>query len=213
MRLSATPAIALALTLGAAVTTLDAPRARAQDAAASALELLRLRDDIRAVGVQVHKRGETLDAIQREIKAAGEELAALKERAAAFDAQVMLANAFLVSPPPPSDALGVAKTPVFDPHLHVDAVRRHDTLFLKLRRIEPGGVKLVADLELPASDTSIALPVDRNGALYVLEWSTTEGFAYSLSLRDGVGEQTLSSLQVRALLNQGRFLFVGSRLE
>ena len=200
----------------AAVTLAPARAARAQEstglAACAALshEVGGLRVEVAALGRALKERDDAREGFQRDAKA---ELGALKERVAALAGQPLLAAAFLASPPPSSDSLGVAKTPVFAPRLNVDAVRRHDTLFLELRRIEPGAVKLVAELELPGSESALDLPVDLNGALYVLEWSTAEGFNYTLTLRDGASDQTAASVQVRPLQNQGRFLYVASRLE
>lgn len=206
VRVCLPPAVVLACAL--------APTARAQEgSAALALEMGRLHNEIFGLGLLLKQREDAIAALRHDVKALGEDLDVLKERAGAQAALPVLAAAFLASPPPASDSLGVAKAPVFAPRLHVDAVRRHDTLFLKLRRIDPTAVKLVAELELPGSEAVLDLPIDRNGALYVLEWSTSEGFSYTLALRDGAGEQTAASVQVRPLLNQGRFLFVASRLD
>lgn len=178
--------------------------------AVMAAEMRGVRFELDALGRTLKDRDDARVGFERDTRA---DLGALKERVAALAGQPLLAAAFLASPPPSSDSLGVAKTPVFAPRLNVDAVRRHDTLFLKLRRIEPGAVKLVAELELAGSEPALDLPVDQNGALYVLEWSTSEGFNYTLTLRDGASDQTAASVQVRPLQNQGRFLYVASRLE
>lgn len=207
---------ALAVAAVAALTLVPAHLVRAQEAAGSAAcaalagEVGGLRFELAALGRALKERDDAYEGFQRDAKS---DLGALKERVAAMAAQPLLAGAFLSSPPPSSDSLGVAKTPVFAPRLNVDAVRRHDTLFLKLRRIEPGTVKLVAELELSGSESALDLPVDQNGALYVLEWSTAEGFNYTLALRDGASDQTAASVQVRPLQNQGRFLYVASRLD
>lgn len=189
--------------------------ARAQESAgavctALAREVGGLRLELAALQLALKRRDDALEDWQRDTRT---DLGALKERVATFAAQPLLSAAFLTSPPPSSDSLGVAKAPVFAPRLTVDSVRRHDTLFVKLRRIEPAGVKLVAELELAGSEPTLELPVDQNGALYVLEWSTSEGFNYTLALRDGAADQTAASVQVRPLQNQGRFLYVASRLE
>lgn len=209
------PRLRVAAIVAAAVPLVPARVARAQEStsgacAALAGEVAGLRLETVALVRQLKERDDANEGFQREAKA---DLSALKERVAAFAGQPLLAGAFLASPPPSSDTLGVAKTPVFAPRLNVDAVRRHDTLYLKLRRIEPGAVKLVAELELSAGEPSLDLPVDQNGALYVLEWSTSEGFSYTLTLRDGASDQTAASVQVRPLQNQGRLLYVASRLE
>lgn len=210
------PRVAALVAAALAVTLAPAREARAQESAGGAAcaalagEMGGLRFELAALGRALKERDDASEGFQRDAKA---DLGALKERVAALAGQPLLAAAFLASPPPSSDSLGVAKTPVFAPRLNVDAVRRHDTLFLKLRRIEPGAVKLVAELELSGSEPALDLPVDQNGALYVLEWSTSEGFNYTLTLRDGASDQTAASVQVRPLQNQGRFLYVASRLE
>jgi hypothetical protein len=119
---------------------------------------------------------------------------------------------FMAAPPPSSDAVGVAKTVVFAPRIEVDTIRRRDLVSLKLRRVEAGGARLIAEKEL-GNDEGVDLPIDQNGALYIVEWSTTEGQTYNLLLRDGTSGQTAATAQVKVLQTQGRFLFVGYRTE
>jgi hypothetical protein len=193
-----------------------APQARAQEATSLALvfgQLQRLQGEVAALRLAVAGHDERLAAVQRDVKAAAAETADLKDHAVRLSAQPVLAAAFLASPPAGSDSLGVAKAMVFAPRLQLESLRRHDTLFLKLRRIEPGTVKLVAEFELAGSETTVDLPIDHSGALYALEWSTGEGFTFTLSLRDGASEQSAASVQARPLQNEGRFLFVGARLD
>lgn len=200
-----------ALACAVTATFVLAPPAASQEVCgALAREVSGLRLEVVALELALKKRDDLFEDYQRGVKS---DMGVLKERVTTLAGQPVLATAFLTSPPPSSDSLGVAKTPVFSPRLTVDSIRRHDTLFLKLRRIEPATVKLVAELELSASEPTLELPVDQNGALYVLEWTTTEGFNYTLALRDGASDQTAASVQVRPLLNQGRFLYVASRLE
>lgn len=199
-----------------AVLVPAAPRARAQEATSLALvagQLQRLQGELAALRLAVAGHDERLAAVQRDVKAAAADTADLKERAARLAGQPVLAAVFLASPPAASDSLGVAKTMVFAPRLQLESVRRHDTLFLKLRRIEPDAVKLVAELELAGSESTLNLPIDLSGGLYALDWSTSEGFTFTLSLRDGASDQSAASVQARPLQNEGRFLFVGARLE
>ena len=57
------------------------------------------------------------------------------------------------------------------------------------------------------------LPIDQNGALYLVEWSTTDGQSYNLVLRDGASGQPAATVPVKPLQSQGRFVFVGYRVE
>ncbi len=176
-------------------------------------DLRRLRGELHTLSAALEQRDKTLATMQAELAKAGADLTAMRANLRELTALPVTANAFLVSPPHGADVLGVAKTMLFEPRLQLESARRHDTLFVKLRRIEPGVVELLAELELGASDSLLTLPIDRNGALYAVEWSTEEGFTFTLSLQDGASEQTAASVQVRPLLNRGRFLFVGARLE
>jgi len=124
-----------------------------------------------------------------------------------------IAGPFLSGPPLASDTAGVAKVVVFAPKLDVDSSRRHDTVFLKVRRIEADSVKLVGETEIGQDATSVELPLDKSGALYVVEWSTSEGYNFGLVLRDGASGQSAALVQVKELQAKGRFLFVGYRLE
>jgi hypothetical protein len=86
-------------------------------------------------------------------------------------------------------------------------------VFLKLRRIESEGVTLVGDAEVGQDSTGTDLALDKSGALYVLEWATSDGHSYNLLLKDGASGQTAATVTVKPLQAQGRFLFVGYRLE
>lgn len=102
---------------------------------------------------------------------------------------------------------------MFAPRLEVDATRRHDTVSLRVRRVEPGSVRVIGDVDFLSDQISVDLPVDQNGALYLVEWSTSEGHAYTLSLRDGASGQTAAVAQVKPLQSKGRFIYVGYRIE
>ena len=171
-------------------------------------EVARLRGEVDALG-QEKKRWETrVKELDDSMKAVTEGLVDLKERAAA-----PLAGPFLSAPPPSSDTVGVAKVAVFAPRLEAEAQRRRDIVFLKIRRVETGLVRLVAELELPADQPGVDLPIDQSGALYIVEWATSDGNAYALQLKDGTSAQTVAAVQVRQLQGQGRFIFVGYRVE
>jgi hypothetical protein len=59
----------------------------------------------------------------------------------------------------------------------------------------------------------VDLPIDQNGALYLVEWSTSEGHAYNLVLRDGASGQPAASVPVRERQSEGRFALVGYRVD
>ena len=86
-------------------------------------------------------------------------------------------------------------------------------MLLKLKRIEAGGSRPLAETQLDAGEDFVELPLDQSGALYVVDWSTTEGHEYDLVLRDGATGQPAATVHVKQLQNQGRFLFVGYRLD
>ncbi|HSD28042.1 MAG TPA: hypothetical protein VLL75_12115, partial [Vicinamibacteria bacterium] len=119
------------------------------------------------------------------------------------------------SPPPPagSDRLGVAKGAVFAPRVEVDSFLRHDTVLLKLRRVDASAVRPVAEVELTPDANGVDLPIDQSGALYLVEWSTSEGHVYNLVLRDGASGQPAASVPVKEKQNEGRFVLVGYRVE
>jgi len=124
-----------------------------------------------------------------------------------------MAAPFLAGPPPSSDNVGIAKTAVLAPRIEVDASRRHDLVLLRVRRLEAEEARLVADTELGQDQTGVELPIDRSGALYVVDWSTTDGQAYTLQLKDGATELAAAVVQVKPFQASGRFVFVGYRLE
>jgi hypothetical protein len=149
-----------------------------------------------------------LDALSRDLRAVGSEVAAMKDRGGATTA-----GPFLAAPPPASDTVGVAKTAVFAPRVEAEATRRRDVVVLKVRRIEAGEVRPVASLELGTDQVAADLPIDQSGALYVVDWATSEGHSYNLVLKDGATGLPAATAQVKPLQNEGRFLFVGYRVE
>ena len=90
---------------------------------------------------------------------------------------------------------------------------RHDTVVLKLRRVEATAVRTVAELELTPDASGVDLPIDQSGALYLVEWSTSEGHVYNLALRDGASGQPAASVPVKEKANEGRFVLVGYRVD
>lgn len=178
-----------------------------------------LGQDERARDAEIERLQRRLAAIEerlRERDSAVAELAAeLRALAGIVESKPVpgVAAPFLAAPPAASDLVGVARTAVFAPRLAVDARVRHDTVFVRLRRIEAERVVLVAEGELTQDMADLELRLDRSGALYAIEWSTSEGHAYALALRDGVTGLPAATAQVKPQDARGRFLFVGYRLE
>ena len=172
-------------------------------------ELARLRMQVASLEQALRQRDERIDATGHQVKALTDEVGALRERMA-----TSTAVAFLSGPPPSSDSAGIAPVAVFGPHVAVvQATRRHDTVFLKLRRVEAGGTRALTDVQLEADDDAVELPIDQNGALYIVNWSTSEGHEHGLVLRDGATGQAAATVQVKPLQNEGHFIFVGYRLD
>lgn len=149
-------------------------------------------------------------------------LAALREEVGALRAglerppgneTVALAAPFLASPPDGSDAVGIARAPVFEPRVEPEASAVHDAVQLRVLQMEPEGARLVGELSVAAEPGGVPLPLSRNGALYVVEWSTPQGFEFKLVLRDGASGQPAATVQVRPYNSEGRFVFVGYRVE
>ncbi|HSB60824.1 MAG TPA: hypothetical protein VLI67_03850 [Vicinamibacteria bacterium] len=177
------------------------------EAMGMAMEMMRgVNAQILDLRRELQKRHEVLDALKGDLTTMREE--ARRERAA-----TPLATSFLASPPAGSDSLGVARAAVFAPRIEAESPRRRDTVLLKVKRIEPGAVKTVGDLEFLADAVSVDLPLDQNGALYLVEWSTSDGQTYNLVLRDGASGQPAATVPVKPLQSQGRFVFVGYRVE
>lgn len=193
-----------------ALIGLAGPQASRADSEASAAlaEVRGLQSQVASLHLELRRRGEAIDALKREVETLGEDVGAVKERMTPS-----VAGPFLSGPPPSSDSVGVAKVAVFAPRLEIDAARRHDLVALKVRRLEPGSVRVIGDVEFLSDQASVDLPVDQNGALYLVEWSTSEGHTYTLSLRDGASGQTAAVVQVKPLQAKGRFIYVGYRIE
>jgi hypothetical protein len=190
----------------------SAARGAGQDAAAAAaLEVRDLQRQLAALDVYSRQRDarwdQRLEGIERRLQAAVEELAALRQQS------VSAAGSFLAGPPPSSDSVGVAKVAVFAPRVDVESLRRRDTVTLKVRRLDSVSVRGIGELELTSDLTGIDLPLDQNGGLYVVDWVTGDGQAFSLVLRDGATNQPAATVQVKPQQSQGRFIFVGYRLE
>ena len=171
-------------------------------------EVGRLRAQVIAVEGMVRLRDEQLGVMLREMREMSQDVKALRA-----PAPLPMAGPFLSGPPLSSDTAGVAKVAVFAPRVEIDSSRRHDSVTLKLRRIEADSVTTASETEIGRDVTFADVALDRSGALYVLEWSTSEGHTYNLLLKDGASGQIAASVAVKPLQAQGRFLFVGYRLE
>lgn len=201
----------------AAWTLLLAPAALAQEnpAAAESRELQRqvgvLQGALSQQAEQTAALRKTLTALTKELGELSQALSGVADRSAAP------AVAFLAGPPASTDAVGVAKGAVFAPRIAVDSARRHDLITLKVRRMEADGIRPVGEVELGRDEQAVDLPLDRNGALYVVDWAAGEGNSFDLMLRDGAGgaESGLpaATVRVKPFQGQGRFLFVGYRVE
>jgi hypothetical protein len=124
------------------------------------------------------------------------------------------ANTFLTSPPPGSGSVGVAKVPVFGPRIAVEsASQRHDLVTLLIQRVEVSGNRRIATAFLGSDTESVELPIDQSAALYIVDWSTADGLTYNLILKDGATEQVATTAQVKPMQFEGRFIFVGFRLD
>jgi hypothetical protein len=189
---------------------LAAPQSR-DDGAGMAIEMrsvsaqvAALRFEMTAFRLGMKERLEAIEAVKTDLAAMREE--ARRDRAS-------VAGPFLSSPPAGSDSLGVAKGAVFAPRVEAESPRRRDTILLKVKRIEPGAVRTVGEVEFPPDGVFAELPIDQNGGLYLVEWSTTDGHSYNLVLRDGASGQPAATVPVKPLQSQGRFVFVGYRVE
>jgi hypothetical protein len=179
----------------------------AQDAEGLRSEVLRLQSEVALLQGALRERDALLGTVREELAASREDLRELKDR------PQPVAAPFLAAPPPSSDRLGVAKTAVFAPRVEVDSFLRHDTVVLKVRRVEAAAVRNVAEVELTPDAGGVDLPLDQSGALYIVEWSTSEGHVYNLVLRDGASGQPAASVPVKEKQSEGRFVLVGYRVE
>jgi len=170
-------------------------------------ELRGLRQQMSLLELAVRQRDTALDEMRTQLRAMGTELGDVKERSAPPPS-----GPFIGAPPLSSDAVGVAKAVVFAPRLEGDNVRRRDLVKVRVRRVETSGLRPVGEVEL-GQDGFVDLPVDQNGALYVAEWSTGDGQAFTLVLRDGATHQEVASAKVKLQQAEGFFFFVGYRLQ
>jgi hypothetical protein len=175
-----------------------------------ATEVGQLRSQVATLAVQLRQRDERIEAMKTDLHGLRDDVLVLRRRPVLTPP---VAGPFLSGPPASSDAVGVSKVAVFAPRVEAESPRRHDVVTLRVRRVEADSVKAVGDAELTQDAATIDLPLDQNGALYIVEWSTSEGHSYNLVLRDGTSGLPAASVQVKPLQSQGRFIFVGYRVE
>jgi len=192
------PAWALALLL--------APQAPSPDVSALQAELRRLEGGIAALETKMRQRDDDLEAMKTDLQGVGAGVAELRSRLSA-----LASGPFMAAPPPSSDAVGVAKTVVFAPRIEADTLKRRDLVTLKVHRVDASGVQLIGERDV--GDEGADIPIDQNGALYIVDWSTTEGPTYNLVLRDGASSQIAATAQVRIQQSRGKFIFVGYQAE
>lgn len=206
-------ALLVLLALGVAAAVEPAPRpapaAGVQDREADSLrsEVSRLKGDASRLEGEVSSRDKLLGSVRDELGGVKDELRGLKER------PQPVAAPFLSAPPTGSDRLGVARSAVLAPRIEVESFLRHDTVVLKLRRLDATAVRLLSEIELTPDLSGVDLPIDQNGALYLVEWSTAEGHHYNLVLRDGASGQTAATAPVKEKQTEGRFVLVGYRVD
>jgi hypothetical protein len=179
----------------------------AQEANVLRAEVSRLEAEVALLRGSLREREELLGTVREELAGVRQDVRDLKDR------PQPLAAPFLAAPPVASDKLGVAKGAVLAPRVEVDSFLRHDTVVLKLRRVEAAVVRTVAEVELTPDASGVDLPIDQSGALYLVEWSTSEGHVYNLVLRDGASGQPAASVPVKEKQNEGRFALVGYRVD
>ena len=180
----------------------------AQDEAnALRTEVNRLKGEVALLQGALRERDALLGTVREELGGMREDLRELKDR------PQPVAAPFLASPPLGSDKLGVARAAVLAPRVEVESFLRHDTVVLKLRRVEALAVRTVAEVELTPDASGVDLPIDQSGALYVVEWATSEGHVYNLVLRDGASGQPAATVPVKEKQNEGRFVLVGYRVD
>jgi hypothetical protein len=178
-----------------------------QEAEALRSEVGRLRSEVALLQGALRERDSLLGAVREELAGVRGDLRELRER------PEPLAAPFLAGPPAGSDRLGVARGAVFAPRVEVESFRRHDTVLLRVRRVEADAVRTVAEVELTPDADGVDLPIDHSGALYIVEWATSEGHVYNLVLRDGASGQPAASVPVKERQSEGRFVLVGYRVD
>ena len=135
----------------------------AQDADALRSEVTRLQAELALLKDSQKVRDEVLEKVGQELVGVREDVRDLRER------PQPVAAPFLAGPPPSSDRLGVARGAVFAPRVEVESFLRHDTVALKLRRVDASAVRTVAEVELTPDASRVDLPIDQSGALYLVE--------------------------------------------
>jgi hypothetical protein len=178
-----------------------------QEADALRSEVARLQSEMVLLRGALRERDALLGTVREELVGVREDLREIRDR------PQPVAAPFLAGPPAGSDKLGVARGAVLAPRIEVDSFLRHDTVVLKLRRVEATGVRTVAEVELTPDASGVDLPIDQSGALYLVEWATSEGHVYNLVLRDGASGQSAASVPVKEKQSEGRFALVGYRVE
>ncbi len=178
-----------------------------QEESALRSEVMRLQTELALLRDTQKVRDEFLETVRQELVGVRDDVREMRER------PQPVAAPFLAGPPASSDKLGVARGAVFAPRIEVDSFLRHDTVVLKLRRVEASAVRPVAEVQLDPDENGVDLPIDQSGALYIVEWSTSEGHVYNLVLRDGASGQPAASVPVKEKQNEGRFVLVGYRVE
>jgi hypothetical protein len=178
-----------------------------QDADALRSEVTRLQNELALLKDAQRVRDQVLEKVGQEVVGVRDDVRELRDR------PQPVAAPFLAAPPAGSDRLGVAKQAVFAPRVEVDSFLRHDTVVLKVRRVEAAAVRTVAEVELTPDASGVDLPIDQSGALYIVEWSTSEGHVYNLVLRDGASGQPAASVPVKEKQEEGRFVLVGYRVD
>jgi hypothetical protein len=178
-----------------------------QEADALRSEVNRLQTELALLRDSQKVRDAFLEKVGQELVGVRDDVRELRDR------PQPVAAPFLAAPPAGSDRLGVAKGAVLAPRVEVDSFLRHDTVLLKVRRVEAAAVRTVAEVELTPDANGVDLPIDQSGALYLVEWSTSEGHVYNLVLRDGASGQPAASVPVKEKQNEGRFVLVGYRVE
>ena len=170
-------------------------------------EVTRLQSEVALLRGALRERDEFLGTVRQELVGVREDLRELRDR------PQPVAAPFLAAPPAGSDKLGVAKGALLAPRVEVESFLRHDTVVLKLRRVEATAVRTVAELELTPDASGVDLPIDQSGALYLVEWSTSEGHVYNLVLRDGASGQPAASRPRQGEAERGPLRLVGYRVD
>jgi hypothetical protein len=179
-----------------------------QESIALRQEVGRLKAQVALLSAALQERDDLLVTVRQEMDGVRSDVRGLREHPPRD-----LAAAFLAGPATGSDRLGVARAAVFAPRIEVDSSRRHDTIFLTVKRVETSAVETIARLELTPDLEGIDLPLDDSGALYVVDWQTSWGHVFNLVLRDGASGQPAASVPVQERQEEGRFAFVGYRVE